>query len=91
MEMDKKTPADRLNYSGDLDPVVKRLSGVYQIGDPTDFSVIGVGYEDCNVIVNTSKGKFVAKIFSKIRTPQDITRYTTIMEKAVEAGVIILL
>ena len=87
MEMDKKTPADRLNYIGDLDPVVKRLSSIYQIGDLIDFSVIGVGYEDCNVIVNSSEGKFVAKIFSKVRTPQDINRYTTIMEKAVEAGV----
>lgn len=87
MEMDKRTPVDRLNYEGSLDPVIKRLAEVYQIGDPVDFSVIGVGYEDCNVIVTTPKDKFVAKIFSKGRTPQDITRYSTIMEKAVGAGV----
>lgn len=85
--MDKKTPVDRLNYDGKLDSVVKRLGNAYPIGDPTDFSVIGVGYEDCNVVVTTPKDKYVAKIFSKGRTPQDITRYSTIMEKAVEAGV----
>lgn len=77
MEMDKKTPADRLNYAGNLEPVVQRLGEAYQIGVPTNFSVI----------VTTPKDKFVAKIFSRGRTPQDITRYSTIMEKAVEAGV----
>lgn len=87
MEMDKKIPVDRLNYNGGLDPVVKRLSSAYQIGEPTDFYVIEMGYEDCNVIVNTPDGKYVAKIFSKVRTPEDIIRYATIMEKAVEAGV----
>lgn len=87
MEMDKKTPVDRLNYTGNLDPVVKRLSAVYQIGEPTGFSVIEVGYEDCNIVIKTPKDKYVAKIFSKVRTPQDITRYSTIMEKAVKAGV----
>lgn len=87
MEMDKRTPIDRLNYKGELDSVIQRLGNVYQIGDPIDFSLIGVGYEDCNVIVTTPKDKYVAKIFSKTRTLQDITRYSTIMEKAVEAGV----
>lgn len=87
MEMDKKSPADRLNYKGNLNPVIQRLGNAYQIGDPTNFSVIGVGYEDCNVIVTTPKDKYVAKIFSKGRTSQDITRYSTIMEKAIEAGV----
>lgn len=87
MEMDKRTPIDRLNYEGNLDSVVNRLCSAYQVGDPTDFSVIEVGYEDCNVIITTPKDKYVAKIFSKGRTTQDITRYSTVMEKAVEAGV----
>ena len=87
MEMDKRTPIDRLNYEGNLDPVVGRLCTAYRVGELTDFSVIDVGYEDCNVVITTQKDKYVAKIFSKGRSPQDITRYSTIMEKAVEAGV----
>ena len=86
-EIDKKTPIDRLNFSGSLEPVVTRLSTAYGVGATRDFSVIGVGYEDCNVAVEASSGKFVAKIFQKGRTMQDITRYATIMEKAVDAGV----
>src|SRR3989304_10549882 len=87
MEMDKRTPIDRLNYKGNLDLVVGRLCTAYRVGKPTDFSVIDIGYEDCNVVITTPKDKYVAKIFSKGRYPQDITRYSTIMEKAVEAGV----
>ena len=86
-EMDKKTPVDRLNYNGSLEPVVGRLSKAYQIDTPVDFSVFDVGYEDCNVLVVTPSNKYVAKIFSKGRSEEEITRYSTIMEKAVEAGV----
>ena len=85
--MDKQTPVDRLNYSGRLEPVVDRLCGAYKIGKPTKFSIIEVGYEDCNVIVETASGKYVAKIFSKVRSQEDIVRYSTIMDKATKAGV----
>ena len=84
---DTKTPVGRLNYSGSLRPVIDRLCTAYQIGEPTDFSVIESGYEDCNVIIQTSENTYVAKIFSKIRSREDIVRYVTIMKKAVEAGV----
>lgn len=86
-EIDKRTPVDRLNYSGSLTPVVDRLSASFNIGTPRDFSVIGVGYEDCNVALETASGKFVAKIFQKGRTSEDIARYTTIMDRAIQAGV----
>ena len=87
MTTKKQTPIDRLNYSGEIGAVINRLASVYEIGSPTSFSVIGIGYEDCNVVIETPSGKYVAKIFSKDRNPEAITRYSTIMEKAVEAGV----
>jgi len=87
MATEKQTPLDRLNYSGELGVVIDRLADAYDIGKPTNFSVIGVGYEDCNVVIQTPDGKYVAKIFSKDRSQEAITRYSTIMEKTVEAGV----
>jgi len=82
-----QTPTDRLNYTGDLGLVVDHLCEIYKVGNLINFSVIGIGYEDCNVFIETSEGKYVAKIFSKERNQEAITRYSTIMEKAVEAGV----
>lgn len=87
MPTGKQTPLDRLNYSGELGLVISRLAGAYEVGGPTSFSVIGIGYEDCNVVIETPSGKYVAKIFSKDRNQEAIARYSTIMEKAVEAGV----
>src|SRR3989344_3689037 len=84
---EKQNPIDRLAYKGDLGVVVDRVAGAYEIGSPTNFSVIGVGYEDCNVVIQTADGKYVAKIFSKDRNQEAIARYSTIMEKAVGAGV----
>ncbi len=86
-KINKRTPINRLNYSGDLKPVINRLSKAYTIGIPDDFSVIEVGYEDCNVIIYVGKDKYLAKIFQKDRTPEDIDRYTTIMERAIASGV----
>lgn len=85
--MEKHTPMDRLNYSGDLSPVVDRLCMVYGVGKPINFSIVEVGYEDCNVVINTPGQKYLAKIFSNVRSPEDISRYGTIMQKVVDAGV----
>src|SRR3989344_1005918 len=87
MATEKQTPLDRLNYSGELGVVINRLADAYEIGSPTSFSIIGIGYEDCNVVIEAPGGKYVAKIFSKDRNQEAITRYSTIREKAVEAGV----
>ncbi len=82
-----QTPADRLNYTGDLTPVVERVCEAYGVGQLTASSIVEVGYEDCNVVIETDKDKFVAKMFAKTRTTDDISRYATTMEKVVEAGV----
>ena len=82
-----QTPADRLNYSGDLTPVIERVCEVYGVGRLGASSIVEVGYEDCNVIIETDQSKFLAKMFAKTRTPEDITRYTAAMKKVVQAGV----
>lgn len=82
-----QTPADRLNYTGDLTPVIERVCEAYGIGQLSTSSIVEIGYEDCNVIIETDQAKFVAKMFAKTRTPEDITRYATTMEKVVQAGV----
>ncbi|MCA0228711.1 phosphotransferase [Patescibacteria group bacterium] len=82
-----QTPADRLNYTGDLTPVIERVCETYGVGQLSASSIVEVGYEDCNVVIETDQAKFVAKMFAKTRTPVDITRYATTMEKVVQAGV----
>ena len=85
--MSEQRPTDRLAYSGDLEPVIDRLCVAYGVGTPANSSVIEVGYEDCNVVLETDQAKYLAKMFAKTRTTEDITRYATTMQKVVEAGV----
>lgn len=85
--MEIQKPTDRLAYTGSLDPVIARIGEAYHIGTPTNFSVIEVGYEDCNVAITTGRNKFLAKMFAKTRKPEEVTRYTNIMEKVVKAEV----
>jgi Ser/Thr protein kinase RdoA (MazF antagonist) len=80
-------PTDRLNYDGDFAGIVDELSSAYDIGEVKSFSSIEIGYEDCNVAIEADTGKYVAKMFAKTRTSEDIERYVTIMQKVVEAGV----
>ncbi len=87
MPVEKQKPTDRLNYSGDLEPIIEHIGNAYGVGSVRDFSVIEVGYEDCNVILETEQDKFLAKMFAKTRTTDDINRYSTTMQKVVEAGV----
>lgn len=82
-----QTPIDRLSYDGDLTPVVERVCEAYGVGELEDATVVGIGYEDCNVIIKTDQSTFVAKMFAKTRTAEEISRYATIMQKVVEAGV----
>ncbi len=85
--MSEQKPTDRLNYTGDLEPVIDRLCEAYDVGTPASSSVVEVGYEDCNVILETDQNKYLAKMFAKTRTAEDIARYTTTMQKVVEAGI----
>lgn len=85
--MESTSFARRLNYSGKLDTLIENLCRAYGLGASTSFSVVEVGYEDYNVAIQTAQGKFFAKMFNKTRSAEDIERYVTILEKAVEAGV----
>lgn len=81
-------PQDRIGLEGGgLESLVQRVATEYRIGEVSDFSVIEVGYEDCNVIISTDEGRFMAKMFAKKRKPEEIDRYVGIMQHVVDAGV----
>lgn len=85
--MSEQSPADRLNYVGDLSPVISGVCEAYEIGQATGFNMVEIGYEDCNVAIETEQGKYLAKMFAKTRTPEEIARYVTTVQKVVDAGV----
>jgi Ser/Thr protein kinase RdoA (MazF antagonist) len=77
----------RLAYDGPLDPVVDAICKAYGLGEPELFNVIALGYEDCNVHIQTEHGRFVAKMFSRLRSTENWQRYVTTLETITAAGV----
>ncbi|MDN5819454.1 MAG: phosphotransferase [bacterium] len=80
-------PRERLVKGSDIEKLIQHIADFYDIGTVTKYSEIGVGYEDCNVIIEAHSGKYVAKLFAQTRTSHEIERYIAIMEKITAAGI----
>ncbi len=78
---------ERLGYDGDSEPLVADIVEGYGLGGVQDSSVLTVGFEDCNVRVQTETGQFVLKAFGKFRSDQDIDRYVSVMQAVTDGGV----
>lgn len=78
---------ERIGFSGDSSQLVAEISEEFNLGHVRDSSVLTVGFEDCNVRIQTDSGPFVIKAFGKFRTDEEIERYVDVMKSAVEGGV----
>lgn len=65
----------RIELNTDLKNISEQICNYYGLGDFISNELITIGYEDYNYYLTTSKGKYCVKIFSKIRTPEDIKNY----------------
>jgi Ser/Thr protein kinase RdoA (MazF antagonist) len=77
----------RIGYLGDLAPVLSKVCTDYQIGNYLNHSIVSMGYEDLNLIVETSHHKFFVKIFAESRDDNECQRITDIFMAARYAGV----
>lgn len=81
------SPLERISLEGSLELFLHRVCRVYGLSHLQTHTVITAGYEDCNIILQTTQGKFLAKIFAKTREDFEVTRYVEIIRRAVAAGV----
>ena len=61
----------RINLNFPLEILSQEVCRRYNLGKFIDNQLIKIGYEDYNYILTTSKGKFVVKVFSNLRTDKD--------------------
>ena len=62
----------RIELNTDLKNISVQICNYYDLGVFISNELIEIGYEDYNYYLTTSKGKYCVKIFSKIRTSEDI-------------------
>ena len=56
---------DRINLSTDLSTISRIICNEYDLGEYISKTIITVGYEDFNYILETTKSKYCVKIFHK--------------------------
>lgn len=78
---------NRIGYSGDVELVLLQVCKDYSLGEYISYKVIPMGYEDFNLILSTSKGKYFVKMFATFRDEAESQRYVDVMIKALEVGV----
>lgn len=65
----------RIGLNTDLKNISNQICNKYNLGSFISNELITIGYEDYNYSLITSNGKYCVKIFSNIRTKQDIINY----------------
>lgn len=77
----------RISYKGQLSKLLEEVIRDYGFDEYQSYEVIGVGYEDFNVILETGRGKYFLKFFADFRDEKGCQRYVDIMTAAVKHGV----
>jgi len=77
----------RIKYAGDLLPFLELMCREYSIGDYKEHQIVKVGYEDFNLILQTSEDKFFVKIFADFRTDDESRQYAERISASIKAGV----
>lgn len=65
----------RIELNTDLKNISQKICESYNLGEFISNELITIGYEDYNYYLTTSNEKYCVKIFSKIRTKEDIKNY----------------
>lgn len=79
-------PQERIAYHGDLKPFLQAVSSNYDFGDYVSHEVKQNGYEDFNVVLNTTKNPVFIKCFNKDRQKGDPGRYLQLIENVRTVG-----
>ena len=73
---------DRINLNTNLSRISRLICNEYELGEYISDTIITVGYEDFNYILETTTGKYCVKIFHKERTDKDCKNYIDRIELA---------
>lgn len=78
---------ERIRGSDRIDDVIAATAAAFDLGGVQQVTVIATGYEDCNVIATTERGRFLVKIFAARRSSSEVDRYVEVIEHVCRAGV----
>jgi len=79
---------ERIGFRGNLAPVYREIGALYNLGEIQSGRVILTGYEDFNVVLESTDGrKYFAKFFSHLRTASECTVIVETTNELIKKGV----
>ena len=78
---------ERIKNVKNLNQLSEEICRIYNLGNLLNYKHIEVGYEDFNMIIESEKGKYFAKLLNKSRPQKEKERLVNILEKSIENGV----
>jgi len=78
---------DRIKNVRNLKQLSEEICRIYDLGKLIDYKHIEVGYEDFNMVIESEKGKYFAKLLNKSRPKEEKERLVSILEESIENGV----
>ncbi|MCI9287150.1 MAG: phosphotransferase [Clostridia bacterium] len=85
--MEYRNVFERINNVNNINEVCKNICSIYHIGNYISHKIIEIGYEDFNIILNTTDGKYFIKILNKDRTDEECNRLANIYDIARNKGI----
>lgn len=80
--MEYRDVYERISNVEDIEEVLKKVCLAYKIGEYKKHKIVEIGYEDFNIILNTTFGKYFVKILNDERTDEECKRLANIYEIA---------
>lgn len=84
---DEKAFQKRISFKGDLSVLLTKVCQDFDLGKYQSHKIITVGYEDLNIVTQTSKDTYLVKALADFRDNDDKRRYSNIIQEVNKAGV----
>lgn len=85
--MEYRNVYERINNINNIKQISETICKIYNIGEYKKHQVVEIGYEDFNIILDTTLGKYFVKILNKDRTNEECQRLANIYEIAKKHGI----
>ena len=78
---------NRISLKGSLDAYVHDVVKRYRFGKDFSYSIIQVGYEDCNIKLHVDSTNYILKTFSSYKTDDMCRMYVGTMLRVISSGI----
>lgn len=82
--MEYRSIFERINNANNINEICKKVCSIYKVGEYVKHDIVEIGYEDFNVVLYTTIGRYFMKILNKDRTDEECERLANIYHIARE-------